>query len=835
MSQRVSELLGQLTTEEKASLTAGADMWHGHDVERLGIPALKVSDGPAGVRGERWVATTSACAPCGTALGATWDAELLERVGRVLGEEARSKAVDIVLAPTVNLHRNPLAGRNFECFSEDPHLTAVAAGAVIDGIQSTGVGACIKHFVANDSEFQRHTISSEVTERVLREMYLVPFEVAVRRHDVVSVMSAYNRLNGTYCAQHRWLLTEVLRQEWGFDGIVMSDWWGTKADESLEAGLDLEMPGPPVHLGPTAAERVARGELDPAVLDTAAARLLTTMERLGVLDLGERPPESSVDDEGHREVLRQAAQAAIVLLRNDPVEGRPVLPLRREELRSLAVVGPNADVPAALGGGSAALNPHHVVTVLDGLRTALGPAVAVHHEPGVEAVRSLPPIDGRRLRTADGAAPGLTVEYHANRGLAGDPAVVEVCREPRLVWLGGDPADGVSGGDFSVRLRGTFVADVAGEHTFSLVTGGAGGRLVLDGEVLLDNFEDQRPGQAFFGLGSEEIRSTVVLEAGQEVDLSAEFVSYDGLPAAALLVGHHPPVAADGIERAAAAAAGADAAVVVVGLNQDAETEGEDRSTMALPGRQDELVRAVVAANPRTVVLVNAGSVVDLAGAQDAPALAQTWYLGQESGAAVADVLLGDRSPSGRLPMTYGRRVQDWPSWPNYPGEGGQVVYGEQHFMGYRGFAEAGRSPAFPFGHGLTYGEFLWGEVLPGELSVELDGDGGDDEVDAAPVLELTVPVTNTGAATAVEVVQCYVHDGTGTWRRPEHELRGFARLELAPGETSTATIALGRRAFAAWDPDQRSWRIAPGRHELRLGTSAEDVVAVVPVTVSTG
>ncbi len=330
MDERVEALLAAMDLDERASLTAGADMWHGHGIDRLDVTALKVSDGPVGVRGEAWVGTSSAATPCGTALGATWDPELLLEVGRVLGEEARSKSVDIVLAPTVNLHRNALAGRNFECFSEDPHLTAVAAVAIIDGIQSTGVGACVKHLVANDSEFERHTISSEVTERVLRELYLLPFEAAVKDSLVVSVMSAYNRLNGVHCAQDPWLLTEVLRDEWGFDGIVISDWWGTKGDASIDAGLDLEMPGPPVHSGSRAAERVRAGELDEQIVDTAARRVLSTMERLGVLDLTARPPERSDDVAAHREVLNRAARAAIVLLRNDTVDGEAVLPLRRQ-------------------------------------------------------------------------------------------------------------------------------------------------------------------------------------------------------------------------------------------------------------------------------------------------------------------------------------------------------------------------------------------------------------------------------------------------------------------------------------------------------------------------
>ncbi|MFN7150301.1 MAG: beta-glucosidase H [Microthrixaceae bacterium] len=832
MSDRVEQLLDQLTLDEKASLTAGVDMWHGHAVERLDVPALKVSDGPVGVRGDAWVGTTSACTPCGTALGATWDPDLLEQVGALIGEEARTKAVDIVLAPTVNLHRNPLAGRNFECYSEDPHLSAVAAVAVIRGIQSTGVGACVKHLVANDSEFERHTISSEVTERVLRELYLAPFEAAVRDADVVSVMSAYNRLNGTYCAQHRWLLPVVRRDEWGFDGIVISDWWGTKGDESLDAGLDLEMPGPPIHSGPRAAQRVRAGELEASVLDDTVRRLLTTMERLGVLDLIERPTERSVDRPEHRELLRRAARDSIVLLRNDAVDGAPALPLDRTALRRLAVIGPNADIPAALGGGSASLNPHHVVTVLDGLRAALGDDVEIAHEIGVASARTAPPLDRRRVRPAiDGQGEhGLSIEYFANRSLEGDPVATSNVTTPRLVWLGSQPAPDVATNDFSFRMRGTFTADVVGEHTFAMVTGGAGGRVLLDGDVVIDNLAERRPGTMFFGLGSEEERATLTLDAGQEVEVVAEFVSFEDLPVAAFLLGHLPPVGEDGIARAVEAAATSDAAIVVVGLDQDSESEGEDRLTLDLPGRQAALVRAVVDANPRTVVLVNAGSVVDLDCAHGAAALAQTWYLGQETGHAVADVLLGDHSPSGRLPMTYGERLEDWPSWLNYPGEADRVLYGEELFMGYRGFDERGTEPRWCFGHGLTYTTFEWGATTADRDELAIAGPDPQRHVTAVRV---DVEVRNAGGVAAAEVVQCYVHDGTGQRRRPDQELVAFAKVHLEPGEATTVTLELDERAFAAWDAAASCWSVDAGTYEVRVGPSSRDVRGEVVLDVT--
>ncbi|HTO01547.1 MAG TPA: beta-glucosidase [Microthrixaceae bacterium] len=837
MSQRVEELLAALTLDEKASLTSGSDMWHGHAVERLGIPALKVSDGPVGVRGDRWVGTTSACAPCGTALGATWNPELLGQVGQVLGEEAIAKSVDILLAPTVNLHRNALAGRNFECYSEDPHLTARSAVAMINGIESTGVGACIKHFVANDSEYQRHTISSEVSERVLRELYLIPFEAAVAETSITSVMSAYNRLNGTYCAEHEWLLTDVLRSEWGFDGIVISDWWGTMSSASAEAGLDIEMPGPAKYMGSTLAELVTSGELQESILDAMVTRILSTYEKLGLLDAGPRPEESSVEVAAHRTVLRRAAQEAIVLLRNEPVDGAPLLPLS-PTVRRVAVIGPNADVPAALGGGSALVNPHRVSTVLDGLREALGDDVEIVHEIGVSAYRTTPPIDRRRLSTSpagatgssnadDDTVEGIRVEYFANRNFEGDPVYVETIASPRLNWMGDEAAPGVRTEDFSVRMTAKFTADVSGDHTFSLVTGGTGGRVLLAGETILDNYAGQIPGTAFFGLGSAEITSEVHLEAGESRQLICEFTGYEGLAVAALLVGHLPPIPADGIERAAAAAADADVAIVVVGLNQDSETEGEDRQSTRLPGRQDELLEAVISANPATVVLVNAGSAVDLSAAASAPALAQIWYLGQEAGVAVADILTGAVSPSGRLPSTFGEREEDWPSYLNYPGSAGQVLYGEELFMGYRGFDRLGIDPAFCFGHGLSYSTFSWAEPTLSTESLTLESLQNGENVD------VVIEVKNTGSTTAADVVQVYVHDEISTLTRPDQELRAFAKVELAPGESRELSLTLNFRSFAAWDPTLAAWNVEPGRFQIRLARSSRDVVAQLNLDVT--
>ncbi|MFZ4517872.1 MAG: glycoside hydrolase family 3 protein [Microthrixaceae bacterium] len=829
----VEELLDRLDLDERSALTAGVGMWRNHAVERVGLPPIKMTDGPVGARGDRFVGTTSALTPCSSALGATWDPPLVEEVGRILGGETRAKRAHVLLAPTVNLHRHPFAGRNFECFSEDPYLTARLAVGFVRGVQSTGVGACIKHFVANDSEYQRHTISSDVDERTLRELYLVPFEAAVAEADVAAVMSAYNRLNGTYCAEHHWLLVDLLKTEWGFRGAVISDWWGAQSPASAEGGLDLEMPGPPIHLGTTSAARVRDGGLDAAVVEEQARRLLRLAGRTGALTADERP-ESSEEAPGAREVLRRAGAAAVVLLRNEPVAGTPVLPLELPDGATLAVVGPNAAHTMLLGGGSATVNPHHSGSVLDGLRDHYGDRVRIVHEPGPATHPSAPPVPPAQIRPAqhEHGASGLTLEYFPNRELDGPPTRVEGAAGTRLNWIDDDavPAKG-----FSVRATGTFTAEVAGDHTFTLVTAGTG-TLRLGGELLLDNRDDPRPGTAFFGLGTEEIRGSVHLDAGEEIELVCEYASLDGFDMGGLQVGYLPPVPADAFDRAVAAAAAADAVICVVGMSGDSESEGHDRATLALPGGQDDLVRAVVAANPRTAVVVNAGAPVDLAAAADAPALVMGWYLGQETPGATADVLTGTADPGGRLPTTFGRRVEDWTSDVTYPGDAGHVLYGEQLFMGYRGFDRRGVEPAFCFGHGGSYTTFDWGPPVADRASVDVaDLDDGTEVV-------LRLPVRNTGGRAGSDVVQCYVADVASTLLRPEQELRAFAKVHLAPGEEQVVELRLGARAFAAWDPGvadtptasgHGAWVVEPGAVELRVARSSRDVHAVVPLDIT--
>ena len=802
---RIDELLGELTVDEKAAMVAGVDLWHTAAVERLGIPALKVTDGPIGARGERWTGGQSAAFPCGTALGATWDTDLIEEVGQRIGNEARRKQCHVLLAPTVNTHRHPLAGRNFECYSEDPHLTARAAVAYITGVQSQNVGCSVKHFAANDSEFERMTISSEVDDRTLREISLPPFEAAVREAGAWSVMSAYNRLNGHYCSEQPWLLGTLLKQEWEFEGLVMSDWYGTHSTApAANAGLDLEMPGPPAWFGPKLAQAVRDGEVDEKRLDDMVRRVLAILERTGALDDPEVRPEASLDDPVDRDVARRAASGSFVLLQNRAA----ALPLER--VATLAVVGPNADIAHVMGGGSARVPTHPLISPLVGLRARFGDDVEIVHERGCTNNKITPPLD---TRFVDGP---LTIEYYAGREREGEPVLVEEAQRGYFTWMG--PVGAGVPDDFSVRLHATLAPTESGPWTMSVVQAGRA-RVLVDGEVFLDNWNPTERGEAFYGMGSKELTDTIDLVAGTRYDFVVE-----AIPAAPALgglsVGLEPPAGEDLIERAVAAAQRADAVVCVVGSDGQWETEGNDRESMTMPGEQDELVRAVAAANPRTIVIVNAASPVAMPWADDVAAILQCWFAGEEWGNALADVLSGDVSPSGKLPTTFPVRIEDTPAFVNYPGEQGKVFYGERVFVGYRSYDARKIDPQFAFGHGLSYTTFEFGEVAWTQT--------GD-----APSVRIDVPVTNTGTRRGAEVVQCYVADLEASVARPPQELKAFTKVWLDPGESATLTLTLGARDFSYWNVEQHDWVVEPGDFELRIGPSSRDIRRNIPITIA--
>jgi beta-glucosidase len=794
----IETLLSELTLEEKVSLCRGSDFMSTNPVERLGIPRMWVTDGPHGARGRGWGNTTSAAIPCGTALGATWDVDLLRDVGVLMGNQVASKGANILLGPTMNIHRAPLAGRNFECYSEDPILSARIAVAFVQGLQSVpGIGACIKHYVANDQEFERMTISSEVDQRSLREVYLVPFEACVKEAHAWSIMPAYNRLNGTYCAEHEWLLQDVLRGEWGFEGYVISDWWGTKSTvPSAKAGLDLEMPGPGLWFGQGLLEAVQKGEVSEATIDWKVRRLLLTLSAGGRFDSPADTVETALDRPEDRALLRRAGADAIVLLKN---EGN-VLPLRN--VKKLAVIGPNADVARFGGGGSSEVIPHYLVTPLDGIRVAM-PDTDIVFARGSTPYTMLPAIDPRFIT-------GFDVDFFPNTDLEGEPVAHGRMERAAHRWIGNVP---VESDRFSARLTTTFTPDEDGEWTFGLVAAGRA-KLFVDGELVIDNWTEFDHSPVFFGMGSKEKTGAVGMKAGEPRTLVVEYRAATTF-AAGVHVGCIRPMGPDRIEEAVQAARGSDAAVVIVGLDPESETEGHDRETMDLTGDQADLIRAVAAVQPNTVVVVNAGCVVSMDWADDVPAVLYAWYGGQECGNAIADVLTGTVNPSGKLPTTIPMRYEDNAALPNYPGAGGEVHYKEGVFVGYRHHDSKDIDPRFAFGHGLSYTSFVYGS-----LDVEQTGGGS---------VVASVDVTNVGDVAGKEVAQLYVSDLQATVPRPPKELKAFQKVALEAGETKTVRFALDSRAFSFWDGE---WIVEPGVFDLLVGSSSRDIRARAAVSM---
>lgn len=792
-------LIQQMTFEEKTSLLAGADLWHTAPIKRLGIPALRLTDGPNGARGAFGnLESTSACTPVGIALGATWNSDLVEQIGKVLGEETKSKGAQILLAPTVNMHRSPIAGRNFECFSEDPFLSGEIATAYIKGVQSQGVGACIKHFVCNDQEFERFSISAEVEERPLREIYLEPFRRAIAAAKPWAVMSAYNRINGIHAAENENLLKNILREEWGFEGIIISDWNGTYSANTAAGELDLEMPGPARWMD---AEHIRAaleaGRLTEDDLDKKVHRVLTTIRRAGLFQNPGLEPERSIDKPEHRRIIREAAQEAIVLLKNEGV-----LPLDTEKITSVAVIGENALHSQILGGGSSAVAAHYLVSPLEGIRQHAGDKIETSYAPGCFIHKGLPAPGAELLSTVEDGI-GLTLEFFDNLDLSGQPAYSLESKHVQFGWFD-DCVPGVSQDRFSVGLSGYFTPKVSGVHTFGLNMVGWG-RLILEGKKLIDTWELPDPnGQRI---------TQIEMQAGQKYALRVEY-KWEGDPHwRSLALGYLPPHPDDLLAEALDLAKRSDVVIVIAGMTSEWESESFDRPDMLLPGAQNKLIKEIAKVNQNVIVVLNCGSPVEMPWVDQVSAVLQLWYDSQEQGNALADILFGDVSPSGKLPMTFPKHLQDNPSYINFPGENGKVFYGEGIFVGYRYYEKKGIQPLFPFGHGLSYTNFEYRNLQLDKESISLD-----DRV------HFSLEVKNSGTCFSKEVIQVYVRAINASVSRPEKELKTFKKISLEPGETHKIKFSLDREAFWFYDPDKKGWQVNSGEYEILIGASSSDI-----------
>lgn len=810
MSHDLEELLDTMTLEEQVSLLSGADFWTSVPVPRLQVPAFKVTDGPNGARGGVFKdGPRTACFPAGIALASTWNPALVLQTGAALGMEAVQKGASVLLAPTVNLHRTVLNGRNFECYSEDPWLSSEMAVAFVRGVQSTGVAATIKHYVGNESEYQRMRISSDISERALRELYLLPFERAVKEAGVWAVMTAYNRIDGTFAANHRRLVTDVLRKEWGFDGLVMTDWFAEHDTVAgVLAGTDLEMPGPSRQRGHKLVQAVEAGHLSPQAVRACARRVLQLLVRVGGFANPTIGAERSDDIPAHRALIRQLGSEGMVLLKN---EGQ-TLPLAATPGARVALIGVAATEPLIMGGGSAMVNAHYRVSPLEGLRAQWPQATFTHHT-GADIHRWVPVLQ----------VP-MACAFYDSADLSGPVVSHQVVHSTEAMWSGNLP-DGVHGPHFSARATLRFVAHETGLHQFSLISAGVS-RAYINGELAIDAWSQWQRGETYFTFGCEEALHARTLAKGEVCEVTLEFSSHTPEPVGmrALRFGAHRMRDASDIEAAALAAQQADLAVVFVGLNGEWDNEGLDRRSMALPHLQDALVERVVAANPRTVVVLQTGAPVALPWLDKVPAVLQAWYPGQECGNAIADVLLGQCEPGGRLTQTWPLRLADMVghgSLAQYPGVDGHVRYDEGVFIGYRHYQRAQLAVQFPFGHGLSYTQFEYGEVRGVPATFEPNDS-----------ITLEVDVRNTGARAGQAVVQLYVSDVHSSVSRPPRELKGFAKLHLEAGASGTACLTLTMRSFAFYDEARRYWTAEAGAFDVHVATCAEQVVACHRITL---
>lgn len=815
---KIEQLLAQMTLAEKCALLSGLDTWQTVPIPRLGISSLVMTDGPHGVRatpegGRRVQPATSF--PTGFSMAASWDTALIEQVGQALAEETLALGCDVLLGPCVNIIRHPLAGRNFESYAEDPLLAGRIGAAWVRGVQSRGVAASLKHFALNNQENERFRGSSEVDERTMREIYLPQFEYIVKEAHPWTVMCSYNRINGVYASQNETLLRHILKEEWAYDGAVVSDWRAVHSTaEPVRAGLDLEMPGPARWFGELLVEAVLTWQIEPEWIDDAARRVLRLLARVGKLDNQPRPA-GALNTPQHQTLARRLAEESITLLKNPTA----LLPLDSARLGSLAVIGPFADAAAIGGGGSSYLQPPYRVSPLDGLRAVLPASVAIRHEPGCDAYHQPPVLDPALLTPANGEGSGLFGEYFASADFSGTPAVQRVDSRLDYWTVSFAPLESTPR-PFSVRWSGTLTPRFSGMHTFRLQNSGACQVFVADREIVANRNDHQSPVEA-----PPTQAGTLQLQAGQAYPLRIEYICPAGLEHTPLTVyfGYTPlPGEDERLEQAIRAAQTSDAVIVFAGYPEGYESEGYDRPAMSLTGAQDELIARVAAVNPKTVVVLHCGSPVLMPWLDQVNAVLFAGYPGQEGGHALASVLLGLVNPSGKLPVTFPRRLEDTPAYTDFPGSRA-VHYGEGIFVGYRHYDYRLVEPLFPFGHGLSYTRFEYTSLdAPARARI------------GEPV-EVRLTVCNSGARRGKETVQVYVHDRQASLARPPRELKAFAKVELEPGESHSLVFHLDERAFALYHPDLRRWLVEPGEFEISAGSSSRDLRLSRRLTLEAG
>jgi beta-glucosidase len=787
--QRVEKLLGEMTLEEKLDYIGGVNAMSIRPVPRLGLPEIRMSDGPLGVRQDK----PSTRYPAGIALAASWNRDLAQWEGVSIARDCRARGIHVLLAPGVNINRLPICGRNFEYISgEDPYLASELVVPFIRGVQSQGVTATVKHFAANNQEINRQNINVIVTERALREIYLPAFAAAVRIAKVGAVMDAYNKVNGDYCTENSFLNNVVLKSEWGFDGVLMSDWGAThSAFGPVGGGLDLEMPSGSWMNAKNLLPSIRSGEIPEKQIDDKVRRILRMIVRMGYLDRPQKDSSIPLNDPESGRAALAIAEEGIVLLKNE----KHALPLDRGRIKKIAVLGPDAHPGVPAGWGSSYVNPYYAVSVLDGLVNNKDSRTMVKYF-GV-GVGNFGTSHFQHEDRVGNLIEGLRGEYFPNLTLSG--AAVLDCVDQRINfdWLSQDDVRNALPSEFTVRWTGLIQANSSALHVFR-ARADSGIRVFLDEKLIIDDWSDH---------AARPDITTRFLEAGRTYRLRIEYKNTGGGGAiaqfgwASLKV---PDVIRD-----------YDAAIVCVGFDNGNEGEGFDRS-FELPDGQDDLVIGVAEKNPKTIVIVNSGGNIDMhRWLEKVPVLLHAWYPGQEGGNALAKILFGDVNPSGKLPVTFEANKNDNPAFESYPSDDGgeSVHYDEGIFIGYRGYDHLGIEPLFPFGFGLSYTQFEYSN-----LRLE-----PSDRLDPFNV-KVSFEIRNAGDRAGAEVAQLYVSAEQPAVERPVRELKGFAKISLLPGESTRTTLSLDRGSFSYFDSRTSQWKADPGRYEISIGASSLDL-----------
>ena len=793
IEERVNDLLARMTLEEKIEQLSG-EGFNTKENKRLGIPVLRMTDGPVGVRFGKATAF-----PAAVGIAASWDIELAKKIGAAIAIETKANGYNYLLGPCVNIHRHPLGGRNFESYGEDPFLAARTAVAFIKGIQGEGVLASVKHFACNNQEWERHRVDILLDERTLREIYLPAFKAAVIEADVWTVMAAYNLLQGIHCSENKYLLTDILKKEWGFTGFVVSDWDATYSTiEAANAGLDLEMPYGKF-FNEKLLDAVKRGQLNESIIDDKVKRLMRVRFKAGLFDPPRKANKPVDYKEEHNRLARDAAAESIVLLKNK----NNLLPLDKNKIRSIAVLGPNAAEARTGGGGSSKVNPFYEISPLEGLQRAVGDQIKLNYAYGTAMKGDIQPLSLEYLVPSNlsQGKHGLWAEYFPNDKLEGKPVLTRCDRRVAFNWSYDAPDPSLYREDgktlFSVRWTGKLLPPKTGTYHFRTLNND-GIRVYVDGKTVIENWKKNR---LRFNSGSIELKE------GRAYNLRIEYFFVGGI--STISFGWHIPDE-DTIAEAVAFAKSSDIVIIFAGLSARFESEGYDRQRLELPN-QDKLIKAVAAVNPNTVVVLETGGPVSMdKWIDDVEAIIQAWYPGQEGGNAIADIIMGNINPSGKLPVCFIKSYEDSPAFKDYKDKNLKSHYWEGLLIGYRYLDRYNIEPHFPFGHGLSYTRFVYSN-----LKIENMQNSN---------FIVHADIENTGQRNGAEIVQVYVHDTACSEERPVKELKGFSRVMLSPGEKKTITIELKHDAFAFYDTRQKQWVVEPGEFEIMLGSSSRDI-----------